>query len=93
MDDLQVFSEMKIFIGALKTLLSDKTGKYIPTMDTTMDIEQHREVLQKTRVSTASSPSGIHYGHYIAACESDLLSEVNMIFMVVPFQVGVSLSR
>ena len=78
MDDLQVFSEMKIFIGALKTLLSGKTGKYIPTMDTTMDIEQHMEVFHKTRENTASSPSRIHYGHCIAACDSDILSEVNI---------------
>ena len=58
-----------------------------------MDIEQHREVFKKTCESTASSLSGIHYGHCIAACESDLLSKVNMIFMVVPFQVGLPLSR
>jgi hypothetical protein len=93
MDDIQASSEMKCFIGSLKTPLSGNTGKYVPTMDMTMDIEQHREVFQKTRESTASSPSGIHYEHYIAVCESDLLSEVNMIFMVVPFQVEFSLSR
>ena len=93
MDDIQASSEMKSFIGALKTPISGKTGKYVPTMDTTMDIEQHREVFKKTRESTASSPSGIHYGHYIAAFENDLLSEVNMIFMVVHFQVGLPLSR
>ena len=41
----------------------------------------------------ASSPSSIHYGCYIAACDSDALTAVNILFMVVLFQVGIPLSR
>ena len=46
-----------------------------------------------TRESTFSSPSGIHYGHYFAACESKILKEVNLLFMPTPFKFGMPLTR
>ena len=49
-------------------------------MGTDMTVEDSRNIFGKTKESTASSPSGIHYGHYIAACESGALSAVNHIF-------------
>ena len=36
---------------------------------------------------------GIHYGDYVAGCESEALSTVNLTFMMVPFQVGIPLRR
>ena len=78
---------------ALKLPVSAKTGEMIEEMTIDMNIEYYREVYMKTRESTASSPSGIHYGRYIAARKNELLTKVNLLFMVTPFQVGILLNR
>ena len=84
---------MKAFKPALQILTSKINDKATPSMDDAMTLENYKEVFNKTKESTASSPSGIHYGHYKAACESDVLAKVNLIFMVVPFKVGRPLTR
>lgn len=53
-----------------------------------MTVEDSCKISSKTRESTPSTPYGIHYGHYIAACESDILALVNLIFIVAPFIRG-----
>lgn len=58
-----------------------------------MTVEDSSEIFSKTKETTASPPPGIHYGNYIAACESTALAAVNNIFMVAPFKAGKSLSR
>ena len=70
LDEVSASSEMKSFIKALQTPLSAKTGKRVPTMQTDMTVADSTDIFKKTRESTASSPSGIHYSYYIAACES-----------------------
>ena len=55
--------------------------------------KDYADMFSKTRESTVSSPSGIHYGHYIAACESEILLDVNLLFMSTPFYVGRPLTR
>ena len=62
-------------------------------METDMTVGDSCKIFSKTKETTASSPSGIHYGHYIAACESPALAAVNTIFMVLPFKAGKPLSR
>ena len=86
-------SEMRSFLKALQIPISDKTGAPVPTMKTEMTVEDSCKIFSKTKESTASSPSGIHYGHYIAACESPELAAVNTIFMVIPFKAGKPLTR
>ena len=51
------------------------------------------DIFAKTRESTASSPSGLYYGYYITACESETPIDVNLIFMTIPFHVDKPLSR
>ena len=58
-----------------------------------MTVENSCAIFSKTKDTTASSPSRIHYGHYVAACESLSLAAVNTIFMVAPFKAGKLLSR
>lgn len=84
---------MNMFIKALQISISATTGSNVPTMETDVTVEDACKIFSKTRESTASSPSGIHYGHYIAACESDVLVSVNLIFVVTPFKAGKPLSR
>jgi len=62
-------SEMSSFLKALQIPISAKTGSPVPTMKTELTVEESSKIFRKTKESTASSPSGIHYGHYIAACE------------------------
>ena len=63
-------SEMSSFLKALQIQISAKTGAPVPTIKTELTVEESCKIFRKTKESTASSPSGIHYGHYIAACES-----------------------
>ena len=86
-------SEMHSFLKALQILISAKTGTPVPTMKTETTMEDSCEIFSKIKETTASSPSGIHYGHYIAACESPELSVVNTIFMATPFKAGKILTR
>ena len=62
-------------------------------MVTDMTVKDSRDIFGKTKEFTASSTSGIHYGHHIAACESDPLSVVNHFFMVIPSKADRPLSR
>jgi len=73
-------SEMQSFLKALQILISATTGSPAPTMKTEMTIADSCEIFSKTKKTKASSPSGIHYGYYIAACKSLELAAVNTIY-------------
>ena len=64
MDDVHASSEMKCFMQALQVPKSKRTGDTVPLMNSEVTMEDYVEVFNKTAESTASSPSGIHYGHY-----------------------------
>ena len=85
--------EMRHFIQALQRPISKKTGSPIPPFEYALDSEVYRAIFQKATESTASSPSRIHYGHYIAAMQDDVLTAVNAVFMRVPFKHGFPLER
>ena len=93
LDGIAASSEMRSFIKALQIPTSKLTGDPVHTMQTDMTVEDSIEIFSGTKESTSSSPSGIHYGHYIAACENELLAAVNHIFMLTPFKVGRPLTR
>ena len=93
LDEASASSEMKNFIKVLKIPISLKTEKSLEPMPITYKNEDYVESFSKTRESTTPSPSGLHYGHYIAACESETLTTMNVIFMRTPLQVGIPLTR
>ena len=92
LDETDTSKEMNRFSKALQTPISKTTGQTLPDVDTNMTVKDYVKVFRKTREFTASSPSGIHYGHYIVACKSKELTKVNLVFMVTPFQVGIPLT-
>lgn len=85
--------DLKAFIRNLQRPVSKKTNAPIPLLDSTVTLEEWKAYLRKTRESTASASSGLHYGHYIACEESDFLSNILLTFMQLPFQYGFYLSR
>ena len=93
MDLMMASTEMNSFLKALKLPNSKLTGGIIPTMSSLITLQQYNAIFNSTRKQTISSPLGLHYGHYKAACEDDSLSQVHLLFMTVPFQVGIPLSR
>ena len=93
MTPLMASNEMKSFLAALKLPTSGITGGPIPDMPSTITLQQFKDIFNATKEQTASSPSGLHYGHYKASCESDQLAQVHLLFMVLPFQVGIPLTR
>ena len=54
---------------------------------------EYRKLYRKTRESTASSLSGLHYGHYKAIVETKLGSAVLHQLTTLPFEYGLSLQR
>ena len=62
-------------------------------MDTYLTLDQYKEIINKTKESTSSSPSRLNYGHYKAAYTSTTISSVHLIFMVVPFQLDMPLTK
>ena len=70
-------AEMRNFILALKRPTNETTKAPVEELDYIINSESYRAIFSKAKESTASSPSGIHYGHYIAACKDDLLTAVN----------------
>ena len=92
LDEVHASKQMKSFLAALKIPATKRGDKATPVMDENITLE-NTETFNKTKESTASSPSGIHYIHYKAACKSNILSKVNLICMVVAFKVGIPLTR
>ena len=84
--------EMKNFINTLKIPTSVVTGGPIPEMTSIITLRKFKDIFNATREQTASSPSGIHYGHYKASCESNKLVLVHLLFMTVPFQLSIPLT-
>ena len=93
LDEATASTEMHSFIKALKIPNSKDSNTKLKEMGIGITSQDYVDIFSKTRESTASSPSGIHYGHYIAACESELLINVNLIFMTTPFHIGKPLTR
>ena len=93
MDKVSSSIAMTIFLKIIKRPTSSTTETTIPDMDTELTIEQYKDVVNKIKEATASSPSVIQYGYYKAAHESQLIVSVHLICMVVPFLVGIPLTR
>lgn len=93
LDAATASSEMTNSIKALKLPISHKTGITIAEIDGEVSLQEYKATFNCTNETTASPPSGVHYGHYKASCESDILSEVNHIFMTIPFRMGIPLTR
>ena len=93
MDPSMASTKINIFLHALKLPDSKLTVSHIPTTPSLITLQQYKDIFNSTREQTASSPSGLYYGHYKAACEDDSLCQVQLLFMTVPFQVGIPLLR
>ena len=93
LDEVSASSEIKSFIKHYKSLSSTKQDKNIPEMNNTIDIETYVLALNKMYELTASSPSDIHYGHYIMTCEGKTLATVNILFIIILFRGGIALAR
>ena len=83
---------MHVFLKRLQRPLSDKSGKEVPDMSQVITLDDYKEFFNNTRKATSSHPP-LHYGHYKAACESDVLASVNLAFVNIPFKHGYPLSR
>ncbi len=84
---------MRNFIEALKRPTSSVTGEQVKDFHYDINSETYLAIFAKAKETIVSSTSGIHYGHYIAACQDDILTDVNVLFMRVPFQHGFALER
>jgi hypothetical protein len=55
--------------------------------------EDYQRYWKKPRERTSSSISGLHYGHYKAAAQSDQLSEIHALLMELAVTGGSTLAR
>ena len=93
LDEVQASAEMTSFIAAIQIPISTKTGGTVPEISDKITPDNYVSMMNKAREATTSSHSGIHYGHYTAACESEILTAVNLIFVAIPFKAGIFLKR
>ena len=93
MEETTASSEMTNFLKALQIPISHKTGKPVKEMGDNVSLQEYKEAYNRTKEATSSSPSGVHYRHYIASCECEMLSKINLVFMTAPFRTGMSLTR
>ena len=85
--------EMTNFMVALKISISKITGQPVKELEYKLDETTYKQIFTKSRESTLSSPAGINYGHYIAAIEDEILTEVNTNSMQALFIYGFILER
>ena len=75
------------------TLLANLQKVTEHTLELVPTDKEYRTSYRKIRESTASSPSGLHYGHYKAAVETDVGKKVLHRLATLPFEHGLSLKR
>jgi len=64
------------------------------TQDVTIRSEnEYNYGWQKARETTSSSPSGVHFGHYIAGIEDMVIAKLNRLMATIPMLTGISPTR
>lgn len=91
-DEIENSPELHAFLSALQKPCSTLTGASIPEISPSLSLDEYKSLFNNTKETTASYPP-LHYGHFKAACESDILATVNLMFMNTPFQHGIPLDR
>jgi len=54
---------------------------------------EYRAGWKKAKEQTSSSPSGVHFGHYIASIEEMVLEKINRLMATIPLLTGISPTR
>ena len=80
---LEDSKDMLIFLQKLQRPLS-LDGNQLTEMDGEMTLDNYHDLFNNAKESTSSHPP-VHYGHYKAACESEVLAKVNLAFMNLLF--------
>ena len=65
--------------------LTVKTIKTLEKVDVEISIEDYKRFWTKKRESTATSPFGLHIGHYKIACGDDEILEIHRRLLILPF--------
>lgn len=86
-DDDKVLDKVLICLQPAKIL--DRTP--IHDTDDTIALEEYKNLFKKTREKTNLPPSNIHVCHYIVSCEYDMIAQVHLTMMTVPFRYGFTL--
>ena len=68
-------------------------GQVLQDLEWSYGIEQYRETFSKARENTAVGPSGLIMPLWRAACYDEELSEINAMFIEIPFKYGFPLER
>jgi len=65
--------------------LTVKKIKTLEKVDVEISIEDYKIFWTKKRESTATSPFGLHIGHYKIACDDDEVLEIHRRLLILPF--------
>ena len=76
MNDITATNEMITFITVLKKSKSTIINSTTSTIDSIITLQDYYDISNKTRKANVSSPSSLHYGHYIAVCGHPMLLSV-----------------
>ena len=70
-----------------------RDGVTIPDLEWEFGKQQYRETFSKIREDVAVGPSGLIMPLWKAACHDEVLSDINAIFVELPFKYGFALKR
>ena len=80
-DDSTLCEVGKIYIKGL----CQRDTKVLESVNKVLTMEEYKSFWKKKRESTATSPFGLHIGHYKAACEKEDILEVHWRLLTIPF--------
>ena len=76
----------------IKGLATDNL-ETLNSIDTEITEEEYKKFWKRKRETTATSPFGLHIGHYKAGITVDIICEIQRHLMLIPFQIGFTPNR
>ena len=82
---------LNILLKSMRSLESNE--HHFPLMTDEVTFEEYKSIFTATRETTASSPSGIHIGHYQVGAYYPEIGKTLAIMMTLPFKYGFAPNR
>ena len=83
-------STIQLYLESLKVT---NMSKQLNITKPQISIEEYKKFWKKKKEETATSPFGLHIGHYKAALQKDHIINVHRIMLLIPFQTALVPNR
>ena len=72
-----------------ESLHKTKMARSLKIIKPSLGLEEYTSFWKKKKEGTATSPFGLHIGHFQAATQNDAILNVHRVLLLVPFQTGI----